>query len=520
ATIAPEAKAIRVYDRADGSSVEYEYAVRQEISTLLEYAPDGALYLCDSTGLYRHTQDGTLWENIMEGNTCNQGLPSFMPVGMDVKKGEPDTIYVYGEGTTLLKYAFDPTAPLSASKTINVFSLRANETVQQAIVIFNRSQNEFAASYTAAMEQGAAGTEQDYIKALNTELLAGTGPDVLILDGLPVNSYIQKGVLADIGAVVDGAEPVLGNIRAASTASDGVLYAMPCGFQLPLAYAPGNTESVFASLSALASACETAGSTPLLASAAFNYQTLAEVLLSYYGAGMLSGNADDIRSFLTDAGRIAQSIGTGSKLCEGWEAVQGTPDEELLTGMRINNGGPQFWADMTGRAQGALLLPLGSLVDIMLPYAAATQKNATLCGVANTYEPVGLVGINKAGASQDAAAQFVQTLLSYAVQHAIKYTSEFPVNMQAITETMASVDNSISQSMHLDAGNSLDSEWPSEAVRNQLLSMMQQVAVPLTTDSTLSDMLSPAIVAYLDGSETLETAVTKLESVISTYLSE
>jgi len=520
ATIAPEAKAIRVYDRADGSSVEYEYAVRQEISTPLEYAPDGALYLCDSTGLYRHTQDGTLWERIMEGNTCNLGLPSFMPIGMDVKKGEPDTIYVYGEGTTLLKYAFDPTAPLSASKTINVFSLRANETVQQAIVIFNRSQNEFAASYTAAMDQGAAGTEQDYIKALNTELLAGTGPDVLILDGLPVNSYIQKGVLADLGAVVDGAEPVLGNIRAASTASDGVLYAIPCGFQLPFAYAPGNAESMFASLSALANACETAGSTPLLTSAAFNYQTLAEVLLSYYGTGMLSGNPGDIRSFLTDAERIAQSIGTGSKLCEGWETVQGTPDEELLTAMRINNAGPQIWADMTGRAQGALLLPFGSFFNAMIIFSAAGEKNASLCGVANQYCPVGLAGINRASENQNAAALFIQTLLSNTVQSANKYAEAFPVNVEALNKTMATVDDTMSQSMRFDETNSLNAEWPSAAVREQFHTLAQQVGSPLMTDTAFGEMVTPVIVSFLNGSDTLETAVTKLESVISTYLSE
>lgn len=520
ATIAPEAKAIRVYDRSDGSSTDFDYDVRQQSATLLEYAPDGALYLCDSTGLYRHTQDGTLWERIMDGSTCNLGLPSFLPIGMTTAQGQPDAIYVYGEGSTLLKYWFDPAAPMAASKTISVFSLHADETVQQAIVVFNRSQSEFAASYTAAMEQGAAGTEQDYIKALNTELLAGTGPDVLILDGLPVNSYIQKGVLADIGAIVDDAEPVLSNIRAASTAGDGVLYAMPSGIRLPFAYAPGGAESAFASLSALANACENAGEVPLLASAAFNYQTLAEVLLNYYGGSLLTGNTDDIRSFLTDAGRVARSIGTDGKLCEGWEAVQGTPDEELLTAMRINNGGPQIWADMTGRAQGALLLPSGSFYSEMIVFSAAEALNAALTGIANQYEPVGLVGVNRASTSLDAAAQFVQTLLSFQVQSANKYSDAFPVNVEALNNKATNVDDTMSQSMRFDETNSLSAEWPSEAVRVQFHALAQQVNSPLMTDTVFGDMVTPVIVSYLDGSDTLETAVVKLESVISTYLSE
>ena len=520
ATIAPEAKAIRVYDRADGSSEDIEYSVRQDGATLLEYAPDGALYLSDKTGLYRHTQDGTLWERIMDGNVCNLGLPSFTPFGMDVMQGEPDTIYVYGDGATLLKYSFDSSAALSASKTINVFSLRENETVQQAVVVFNRSQSEFAASYTAAMEQGTAGTEQDYIKALNTELLAGTGPDVLILDGLPLDSYIQKGVLADIGAIVDGSEPVLGNIRAASVASDGVLYAMPSGIRLPYAYASGNAESIFASLSSLATACESAGETPLLASAAYNDQILAEVLLSYYGKSLQSGDADAIRSFLTDAGRVARSTGTTDKLGEGWEAVQGAPYEELLTSMRINNGGPQIWADMTGRAQGALLLPLSSFYDGMIVFSAANEMKATLCGVANQYEPVGMVGINRASANMDAATKFIQTLLSNSVQSANRFAASFPVNLEALNKTAANVDNSISQGMRLDGTNSLESDWPSEAVREQFHTLAQQVNSPLMTDHAFSEMVTPVIVSYLNGSDTLETATAKLESVISTYLSE
>ena len=79
ATVAPEAKAIRVYDRADNTTAEYEYAVKENGYVQMAFAPDGSLYLCDSTGIYRHTQDGTLWERIMDGSTCNLGLPSFQP---------------------------------------------------------------------------------------------------------------------------------------------------------------------------------------------------------------------------------------------------------------------------------------------------------------------------------------------------------------------------------------------------------------------------------------------------------
>jgi hypothetical protein len=57
-----------------------------------------------------------------------------------------------------------------------VFSLHEEGIVQQAVVAFNRMQSEVSVEYTVAMNQSTGGTEQDYIKALNTELLAGKGP--------------------------------------------------------------------------------------------------------------------------------------------------------------------------------------------------------------------------------------------------------------------------------------------------------------------------------------------------------
>ena len=43
----------------------------------------------------------------------------------------------------------------------------------------------------------------DDIRSLNTERLNGEGADVLILDRLPVDSYIEKGVLMDISGLRD-----------------------------------------------------------------------------------------------------------------------------------------------------------------------------------------------------------------------------------------------------------------------------------------------------------------------------
>ena len=519
ATIAPGAKSIRVLNRESGTSTDYEYAVSENSSLQLAFAPDGTLYLCDSTGIYRHAPEGTLWERIMDGGICNLGLPSFYPNSLVIRAGEPDTIYLC-DSSSVFRYWYDESATATASEEINIFSLHENETVQQAIVAYNRAQSDVVATYLVAMGEDANGTEQDYIKALNTELLAQNGPDILVLDGLPIDSYVQKGVLAEISGILDEADPLLANVRAAAQTADGKLYAMPTGIRIPLAYSDEDTTALFASLSSLADACEASGEVPLLSNAAFNYQTLAEVMLSYYGQELGSNKDGAINDFLTNIGRISKAIGASAELGDDWQVTQGSSQEELLYAMRQQNGGPQIWATATERAKAALFLPMGSLYNGMINLAAAKQMNKTLGEIRREYLPVGIVGVNRASKHMEAAADFLKTLFSYDVQSGNRFADQFPVNQKAIEALFHFEDKTISSGMSIEGSISIMGGWPDEAVRSMLLNLIEGLDRPLATDNTLRDMLTPLIVAYLDGSDSLETAQGKMQSVISTYLAE
>ena len=188
--------------------------------------------------------------------------------------------------------------------------------------------------------------------------------------------------------------------------------------------------------------------------------------------------------------------------------------------MRLNNSGPQIAMTASNRAKAALLSPMGSIYNGMVSLAAAEQLHKELSGIRNMYEPEGIVGINRASQHLDAATNFLKTLLSYDVQSGNRFADQFPVSQKAIEEILHREDNTISSGMWIDDTTSIMAEWPVEAVRNRLLTMIEQLNVPLDIDNTFSDMLVPLIVAYLDGSDTLETAQGKMESMIATYLAE
>ena len=74
-------------------------------------------------------------------------------------------------------------------------------------------------------------SEKDAISSLNTQLLAGEGPDVIIMDGLNVKSYESTGVLMDLSQVLDDIQKentsCLKNVLYTYENQDGSVYAIP-----------------------------------------------------------------------------------------------------------------------------------------------------------------------------------------------------------------------------------------------------------------------------------------------------
>lgn len=78
--------------------------------------------------------------------------------------------------------------------------------------------------------EGAQVTYDDAIRKLNAELLAGDAPDVLFLDGLPINSLYNQGMLSTIELTIDESE-YYENILHTYTDENGT-YAYPTAVNL------------------------------------------------------------------------------------------------------------------------------------------------------------------------------------------------------------------------------------------------------------------------------------------------
>ena len=173
------------------------------------------IYFACSGGLYRHVLGGTAVEQIVDGNLSSMGDPKMFLAGLAVlPDNEFAVLYTNGK---MYRYTYDPDVPTVPEEQVSVYSLNENYAIRQAVSLFQKQHPETYVRYEVGLNTGSGMTSEDAIKNLNTRIMSGSGPDLLVLDGLPRRSYEEKGVLmelSEIAAGMSGEEELFSNLVA------------------------------------------------------------------------------------------------------------------------------------------------------------------------------------------------------------------------------------------------------------------------------------------------------------------
>lgn len=200
------------------------------------------VYFAYSGGLYRHVIGGTAIEQIIDGAVSSFGDPSMRLTDMVML---PDNEFVVAYfGGELYRYSYDPNVPTVPDKQLRVYSLAENYSMRQAVSLFQKKHPDIFIRYEIGMSGKDGVTREDAVRNLNTKIMSGEGPDILLLDGLPQTSYEEKGILADVSGAVEGmsGENALFPNIVEACRKDGKIYALPIRIQL--AMMAGDAESI------------------------------------------------------------------------------------------------------------------------------------------------------------------------------------------------------------------------------------------------------------------------------------
>ena len=200
---------------------------------------EGGIYVLTREGLFYHVMYGTVMEQVIEGSLCSIGDVSKLFVAMCVtedEKGDMPVFWLtYFSGETV-RFAFDADIPAVPDTLVRVYSLHNDNNVRQAVAGYQGQHPELYVQYETGVTEEAGQTEEDALKNLATQIATGDGPDVLVMDGIPYDSYMEKGVLKELTdrfEELSVKESFFENVTDCFYREDK-LYVIPAAFQITI----------------------------------------------------------------------------------------------------------------------------------------------------------------------------------------------------------------------------------------------------------------------------------------------
>lgn len=397
---------------------------------------DGVVYLLLKDGIYRYYVENGVLEHVI---SADRNLFAVGEVEGFVVT-EQKEIYIAGkekqDGDIVFAgffyqdeipyFTMKPDGTISYSDTtdakekkggnLKVYSLQNSDYIDQVIKRFAQLFPEMDIVYEVGMDEENGLTTQDAVNAFHTEMLSGDGPDIIFMDGLNPDTYVQNGELLDLSEMEE--EDCLDAVVNAFE-ENGKIYALPTRFAIPMIFAPRerveqlkDSKELCAHLKASES-----GINDLFV---YDGQALYDTLFPLYAKDIVTDQKieeEAMRQFVQDAKDIYDACNSHNNEVDEMLKKEAPGQFDSFDGLNvipgINNytGRPiDVWPDLT-------VGQLRSQVGVMHLYTArdymqSNGKNYVFDTMSDTYVPKMIVSVNKECKDKETAKEFVQYLLS------------------------------------------------------------------------------------------------------------
>ncbi|HHV09551.1 MAG TPA: carbohydrate ABC transporter substrate-binding protein [Clostridiales bacterium] len=415
---------IDIYDTAEDKKTNYPYQAdfKGYTYTYFDRNDKKEMALCDTGGIHVLEEGTSVWQTIVDGTLTSLSMQTMWTTGFAAGSDANYYILYNSEnGYSLMKYSYDGSIDTVPSTELTIYSLKESATLRHAAALFHKAHPEIKIRFTIAMSdseyrEADQTTKEDYIRALNTELLAGKGPDLLVLDELPVASFIEKGVMADISDIiqpmVDKGELYPGIME--NYIKDDKTYYVPARFILRILCGKASDIQSLDTLENLASYTASHKDGTF-----FGNMTLEDFITTF--APYITNK------ILDDNGKINKE-----KLVSELEKLKTLGDSigiirEYTDGRQYNMNNE---INLDGKIELALLECSGFNNSIM-PIRMVELIKGSYTVFENSFIPSCELGINQASKNQELCKEFISLVLSEKIQNNDFYDG-FPVNKNAL----------------------------------------------------------------------------------------
>lgn len=513
-------QSIEFYNQDNQEKTESVEVKQELVEAMLVPGEAGIWYLVNSKGIQRVTEQGSIVETVMDGTGVLMSMDSaYMINFLWGNDNEFYGLYSIAEGgERLMCYRYDENVKAVRDETLSVYGLKENQTVSQAIYTFQNMHPEVKVDYHTASGSGET-PASEAIRTLNTELLSGSGADVLILDGLPAASYMEKGILTDLTDLAErlSEKGVLMNVVGNAVSLSGKTYAIPARVSLPVIFGEEAKVNACQNPDALHTYLEQNPTERLFGTT--THELAGMTLFNTFYPELLNEQGG------LDEEKLARFLEDWMKLCE----VQNTRiiEEEFSS---------EIWSKMNTRFSSGLALrndpvmieEIDGLISTMVPYTLARDSAKTPESLKQFYIPQVIAGINASSKQQELAAEFVECLFDEAVQKGDN-SDGFPVLKSALDYLAEYVETTEAQNLcgstsarNPETGEDvrIDVTYPPREEVNQLIQIIEGLSVPFMQDGMVADTVLSEMENCYSGKQSAQETAKAICQKVDTYLAE
>lgn len=399
---------------------------------------------------------------------------------------------------------------------LKIYSLKENSMIRSSLAFFRREHTDISINYTVGYTGEDGFSVSDAIRKLNTEIMADEGPDIIVLDNLPVEEYISKGVLEPVTDIVNEKKDEIFFNMIEGYNKESEIFCVPTTFRIPVII--GNSEVVSAESSKAVIDQIEQQESPVLTRQDFPYAAMYMFVTSdmVEKDGM---NEEKLTAYYNDLLRLKEMGNVTDKIVgESDYSMNQTVDifpygesdvpSDIYFGEAKAGVGQIAYVDSYIKLKSAR-----KQADIQFDYLNKSGGNY--------YIPTEVLGINSRSSYKDAAKEFLSLYLTEEVQNT--NTMGFSINRNSMRNSAAVTDSPQYYSTiykNLEDTSGLDLYTLSTDEFNELLQFVELADTPVRVDAVVTETVMEQADKILYEGLDVQTAVQTVCDKINLYLKE
>ena len=488
------------------------------LAEMLYTEGEGIVKYCVEKDETTHAINGEVLNSFID--TINEPITGLAVQGENIvvctagKSGSESNLYFLQKEQTK-KTEKDKTGT-GKNTVLKIYSLKENSMIRSSLAFFRREHTDISINYTVGYTGEDGFSVSDAIRKLNTEIMADEGPDIIVLDNLPVEEYISKGGLEPVTDIVNEKKDEIFFNMIEGYNKESEIFCVPTTFRIPVII--GNSEVVSAESSKAVIDQMEQQESPVLTRQDFPYAAMYMFVTSdmVEKDGM---NEEKLTAYYNDLLRLKETGNVTDKIVgESDYSMNQTVDifpygesdvpSDIYFGEAKAGVGQIAYADSYIKLNSAR-----KQADIQFDYLNKSGGNY--------YIPTEVLGINSRSSYKDAAKEFLSLYLTEEVQNT--NTMGFSINRNSMRNSAAVTDSPQYYSTiykNLEDTSGLDLYTLSTDEFNELLQFVELADTPVRVDAVVTETVMEQADKILYEGLDVQTAVQTVCDKINLYLKE